>query len=64
MVGNARLPSPSEVVQPLTQIESSIISAFTAPPRMVGLPQPPTVTGPVAFVQRILSTLPAPRLFN
>ncbi len=61
---NGRLPSPGEVVSPLVGIEGSVQSAIQAPFRMVGLPAPPAIPGPLAFVQRALSTLPQPRLFN
>lgn len=63
-MANGRLPSPGEVFTPLVGIEGSLQSAVQTPFRTAGIPAPPIIPGPAAFIQRVLATLPAPQLFN
>lgn len=61
-MANGRIPSPSEILSPIVGVENALINVARAPFQQIGLPAPPSITGPVGLVQRFASQLPTPRL--
>ncbi len=57
------VPTPDQLIAPITGIERAVKNALLTPARMLGLPQP-DIPGPAEIVEGIARQLPAPPRLN
>lgn len=54
-----QVPSPAQLIAPISNVERAVISAVLTPARLLGLPEP-NIPGPASIVESVASQLPAP----
>lgn len=57
--GIPRIPTPGQLIAPITGVERAVKSALMTPLRLLGLPEP-DIPGPAEIVEGVARNLPEP----